>query len=384
MKMTRVSIAALEVAGMLLGSLVAAGSVSASGRPAAKTHKVGVVLDVGGVNDHSFNEGSWDGAVDAENGAPGFKRIPGVKAKYISTPTSEDNNTQYYESELRQFASKKYNLTVAVGFAMENAIWHVAKSYPKLKFAIVDGWPTNDQGNQANLPNVANLQFEAEQSGYLVGYLAGLLDKNKKAPHDKNVIGMLGGVDYPTVTGYMCGYIEGAHYADKKIKVISGFNSDSTNPFGDAGAAKTDGNDEIGLGANILFQVDGGAGTGFMQAANERGDYAIGVDVPQGYMGKYIITSALKGLSQAVYLSISRLAKGTFKGGTNYFSLKNKGTGFDTKYLHHIPRSYVNMANAVANKIKSGKIKIAGPNPWDKPMTDYGKGKCKPDTAASF
>ena len=267
---------------------------------------------------------------------------------------------------------------------MQNAIWHVAQSYPKLKFAIVDGWPTDDKGNQANLPNVANLQFEAEQSGFLVGYLAALLDKNHKAPNDKGVIGMLGGVDYPTVTGYMCGYIEGAHYADKKIKVISGFNQDTSNPFGDQTTAKTDGDDEIGLGANILFQVDGGAGLGFLAAAHDHGDYGIGVDVPQGYIGNYIITSALKGLSQAVYLSISRMVKGTFHGGTNYFTLKNKGTGFDTTYLHHIPKSYVSMADEVASKIKKGTMKIAGPNPWDKPMIPYGAGTCKPDTAASF
>jgi len=388
MKKTRIIVAALATAG-LLSAMVTAAPVGAASHPATKTWKVGVVLDVGGVNDKSFNEGSWDGALGAQKGKFGFKAIPGVKATYVATPENEDGNTPYYESELNEFVSKGYNVVIAVGFAMENAIWHSACGMATppacnpphgVKFGIVDGWPTDDGGNEADLPNVANMQFEAEQSGYLVGYLAGLLDKNKKAPNDKGVIGTLGGVDYPTVTGYMCGYIQGAHHADSKIKVVSGFD----NTFNDASIAETDGNDEIGLGANILFQVDGGAGLGFMDAAKNAGDYAIGVDVPQGYLGSYIITSALKGLSQAVYDTIKKATSGKFKGGTNYYDLKNHGTGFDTKYLHHIPKAYLADANAVAKKLESGQLKIAGPNDWDHPVVNYGAGACTPDTAESF
>jgi basic membrane protein A len=365
----------------MLSGLVAAQPVSAASHSnKGKVHKVGIVLDVGGVNDKSFNQGSWDGALGAEKGKFGLMKLKNVQAQYVATPTNEDSNTQYYQAELEHFASSGDSLVVAVGFAMENAIYNAAKDYPHTHFAIVDGWPTNKAGAEVFLKNVANLQFQAEQSGFLVGYLAGLLDKNHKAPHDKGVIGMLGGVDYPTVTGYMCGYIQGARHADPKIKVVSGFD----NTFNDASIAKTDGNDEISLGANILFQVDGGAGQGFMQAAHDHGDWAIGVDVPQGYLGKYIITSALKGLSEAVYLTIKRQVTGKFHGGTNFFTLKNNGTGFDTKYLHHIPSSYVMKADAIAKKIEKKQIHIAGPNPWDKPMVQYGKGACKPNTADSF
>jgi len=381
-------IAALAAAGLFAGTL-SVSPVGAASRPHATKIKVGVVLDVGGVNDRSFNQGSWDGALGAAKGKFGFTKLANVSASYIATPTADQFNTPYYQQELQQFVNHGYKVVIAVGFAMEDAIYDVACGVPNststgchppkgVKFGIVDGWPTHVVGGndiEVDLSNVANMQFEAEQSGFDVGYLAGLADKNHIAPNDKNIIGTLGGVPYPTVTGYMCGYMQGARLADPSIKVVSGF--DLT--FNDASAAKTDGADEIGAGANILFQVDGGAGLGFMQAAQNAGDWAIGVDVPQGYLGSYIITSALKGLSVAVYDTIKGAVSGHFKGKTNYYTLKNNGTGFDQKYLHHIPKSYVTKVESINKKIIKGQIKIAGPNPWDHPMINYGTGACKAD-----
>ncbi|HEV3309253.1 MAG TPA: BMP family ABC transporter substrate-binding protein [Chloroflexota bacterium] len=379
MKRARVVIAALATAGLLATSFTTVNTVGAAVAMHA-TIKIGVVLDVGGVNDQSFNQGTWDGALGAADGRFGFKKMSGIAVKYVSTPPN-DGNTAYYEKELKGFVSKGYKLIFTDGFAMWNAVWHVATANPTIHFAIVDGSPIDDSFNEADLPNVANLQFEAEQSGYLVGYIAGLLEKNKVVSADTGKISVLGGYPFPPVTGYMCGYIEGARYADPSIKVYADFD----NTFTDQLVGLDAGNAAVGWGSSILFQVDGTAGLGYLRAALNHGVYGIGEDVPQGHLGVFILTSAVKVLSQSVYLTIKADVGHHFMGRNNLFSLRNKGVGYDKTQAHMPPgtmKSYFRAADAVAAKITAHRIKIYGPNTWDaggNHVTDFGMGACTPD-----
>ncbi len=340
---------ALGVAAVLLVGLAGCGSgsgdTSPKKKPSPKTVTVGLVTDKGGLNDKSFNHLADVGLKKAVSKL-------GVSGSVLQSHTAAD-----YEPNLTAFAKQKKSLIIAVGFLMEQAIYNVAKAYPKEKFAIVDGAPANSSGNNVNLKNVANLFFKPEESGYLVGVIAGLLEKKHLAPnYKKNTIGSIAGANFLAVTAYNCGYQEGAKSVDKKIHVLINFD-DGT--FQNTQNAKAIGQQQISKGAGILFQVDGGAGLGYLQAAQAGHVWGIGVDANQNYLGKYMITSALKKVDQAVYETIQRMQHGKFKGGNNVFSLKNGATGFATAQMHHVPASIVKYAKIAETKIKAGKIKVS-------------------------
>ncbi len=347
MKKLRFAVASAAALTMIGGSLLVAGPVGARGvvnnSHPAKTITVGLVTDKGGLNDKSFNHLADVGLKRAEHKLH-------IKGAVLQSETSAD-----YEPNLTTFANKKKSLIIAVGFLMENALYHVAKQFPHQKFAIVDGAPADDKGNNVNLPNVANLFFKPEQSGYLVGVIAGLLEKAHKAPNwKKNTVGSIAGANFLAVTAYNCGYQEGVWSVDPKAKVLADFD-DGT--FHNTQNAKNIGFKQIGEGAGILFQVDGGAGLGYLQAAQQKHKWGIGVDADQDYLGKYVITSALKKVDQAVFVSIKRIVNGKFHAGNNTFSLKNGATGFATD-THHVSTKIKNKALAIAKKIKKGTIKV--------------------------
>lgn len=348
MKKFRVAIAAVATAGLVGSSLLMAGPISArtipNSKPAAKI-SVGLVTDKGGLNDKSFNHLADVGLTKAE-------KTLGVRGSVLQSHTAAD-----YEPNLTKFAQQKKSLIIAVGFLMENALYNVAKQYPKQRFAIIDGAPADSKGNNVNLKNVANLFFKPEESGYLAGVVAGLLEKRHLAPnYRKNTIGSIAGANFLAVTAYNCGYQEGAQSVDKKVHVLINFD-DGT--FQNTQNAKAIGQQQISKGAGILFQVDGGAGLGYLQAAQAGHVWGVGVDANQNYLGNYMITSALKKVDQAVYTTIARVKASRFKAGNNTFSIKNGATGIATKNAHHVPAKIFAYAKGVANKIKSGKIKVS-------------------------
>jgi len=351
-----VSILVVAVAGCGSDGGLAAQKPANGGTTSKPPVTVGLVTDVGGLNDKSFNHLAYVGLKQAE-------AEYGVTGAVVQSHSAAD-----YVPNLTKFAQQGKSLTIAVGFLMQNAVWNVAKQYPNRHFAIIDGQPVDNQGRPANLPNVANLFFKEEQSGYLVGVIAGLMEKNHVAGAGaNNTIGMVGGQNFPAVTGYMCGYLQGARSVDPHVSVISDF----SNTFTDAQFAKQLGLDQISKGADILFQVDGGAGLGYLSAAQQGHKFGIGVDADQDYLGSYVLTSALKKVNQAVALEIGHVVNGKFKGGNNVYSVANGATGYapDT---HHVPAAILAAASLDAHLIAAGKIKI---NPmWG---TFSGQGSCK-------
>lgn len=341
----------LRFLGVVLASASLIASIPAMAAPVRAHHivrnatiTVGLVTDKGGLNDKSFNHLADVGLTRAEN-------TLGISGSVLQSHTAAD-----YAPNLTKFAQQKKDLVIAVGFLMENALYHVAKNFPNEKFAIVDGAPADDKGNTVNLKNVANLFFKPEQSGYLVGVIAGLLEKRKLGPKpDHNTVGSIAGANFTAVTAYNCGYQEGVWSVDPSAKVLIDFD-DGT--FQNTANAKAIGQKQISKGADILFQVDGGAGLGYLQAAQAAHKYGIGVDADQDYLGSYMITSALKKVDQAVYVVIKRLKAGTFKGGNNTFSLKNGATGYATD-THHVPASVKSYVAKVAKQIKAGKIAVS-------------------------
>jgi basic membrane protein A len=310
------------------------GSGTSSSSTPKSSFKLGVVTDVGGLNDHGFNHLAYEGMLESE------KEL-GVQGRVLPAGTSAD-----YVPDLTTLAREGYNLVIATGFNFEEPLAEVAKEFPNTKFAIIDDTAADIKGN---LKNVEGLTFESQQAGYLAGTVAGLVSKAKGYKE----ISSVSGENYPSVTSYVAGYQQGAKAADPGITTVNAFSDD----FADQSKCQTIAQNQISQGAKIIFQVAGGCGLGALQAAKTAGLYGIGVDADQSFLGSYILTSAEKKVDTAVVDATKGAMSGKFKGGTDLnFDLANGGVGFGK--LNSEGEKYASQLAAVAAKIKSGAIKV--------------------------
>jgi basic membrane protein A len=272
---------------------------------AAKAIKVGLITDLGQLNDNGFNEGAYNGLKRAE-------RELGVKGRVVESASAAD-----YVPNMSTLAKQGYDLIIGVGFAQGDAIATAAKKYPNTKFAIVDV----DQATLKGKPtNALGLLFREEQVGYLTGYLAALEAKRAGA----NRISAVGGFKEPPVDRYIAGYQAGAKAAVPGIVVKWGYSQD----WDDQTKCKELALNQIAAGSKVVFQVAGGCGLGALLAAKEQKVWGIGVDGDQSFLGTHVLTSALKGVDSAVFLTSKSVQDGMFKGGTNaVFGLDQDGVG---------------------------------------------------------
>jgi basic membrane protein A and related proteins len=261
-------------------------STPAAGSGGGETFKIGLVTDIGGLDDKSFNHLAFVGIQRA-------KSQLGVDFKVL-----ESHQESEYVPNLQSLANAHYDLVIAVGFLMDGAIKQVAKAYPDVNFAIIDDAPT------PALPNVQGLLFKEQESGYLAGYLAALESKT-------GTISTVGGQKIPPVDHYIAGYIAGAKAANPQVKELNDY-SDS---FTDTAKCKQLALNQISQGSDVVFQVAGGCGLGALSAAKEKGVWGIGVDADQAYLGDHILTSAIKKVDVAVFDTIKQVVDGTFTGG---------------------------------------------------------------------
>jgi basic membrane protein A len=299
-----------------------------------KTFKVGLVPDVSGLNDRGFNHLSYVGLLRAQ-------RELGVE-----TAVYHSNAQLDYLPNMTTLARKGYDLTIAVGYTEATAVDTAATNFPKSKFAIVDVDQTEEPHKP---PNLLGLLFREQETGYLVGYLAGLEEKRLPGP---DVIGSVGGEKQPPVDRFIAGYQAGAKAADPGIKVLNGYSQD----FTDQTKCKQVALNQIEAGAGVIFQVAGACGLGALDAAKEKHVWGIGVDADQSFLGPHILTSAVKRVDTAVFLAIKSVVDGTFKGGNIVFGLKQNGVGIG-KISPKVPKSEVAAVNKVRAEIISGKIK---------------------------
>jgi basic membrane protein A len=229
---------------------------------------------------------------------------------------------------------------IAVGFLMDGAIKQVAKQFPDVNFAIIDDAPS------PALPNVEGLLFKEQESGYDAGYLAGLMTKS-------NVVSSVGGQKLPAVDHYIAGYEAGAKAANPSVKTIH----DYSNSFTDNAKCKSLALNQIAQGSDIVFAVAGGCGLGALSAAQQKGDWGIGVDADQAYLGSQVLTSAIKKVDVAVFDTVKAAQAGQFKGGTNQtFDLTNNGAGIGK--ISSTGQKYASKVQAVAEKVKSGSVNV--------------------------
>ena len=267
--------------------------------------KVTLVLSVGGVNDESFNQSAWEGALKASEEL-------GVEVSYL-----ESNSDADYITNIETAVDQGNDLVVGIGYQVGNAVFEAAKAYPEQKFVTIDST------HEEELDNLRSITFDEEQAGYLTGLIAGKMTET-------NVIGWIGGFDIPSCTPFYTGYERGAKEVNPDIKVLKQY----TNSFTDAAKGKVVAQQMINEKADIIFMASGGGNAGSLEAVKEANIKAIGVDMPNNYLApEYVITSALKNVGSGLYLTISDFINGEFTSGEVKYDLSNGGVGFEKTNL---------------------------------------------------
>lgn len=290
--------------------------------------KVGLITDVGGVNDGSFNQSAWEGlqaAVDKY----------GIEANYLESKTDAD-----YNPNIETFIDEEYDLIISVGYMLADATKAAAEANPDTKFAIIDD-------SSIDLPNVTSLMFKQAQASYLVGYVAGLMTET-------NNVGFVLGMANETMNQFGYGFCAGVLDANPDATVQQ-FNANS---FADSAAGKTAANTAITNGADIVFHAAGLTGLGVIEACQEAGKYAIGVDSDQSPIApNTIITSAMKRVDNAVEDTVASLVAGTLEGGVKTYDLSVGGVDIaPTQDL--LPAEVVSAVEEVKEKIMNGDIVV--------------------------
>ncbi len=313
--------------------------------------KVGLVTDVGGVNDKSFNQSAWAGVQKA---AAEY----GWEANYIESKQPTD-----YEKNIDQFATEKYDVIVTVGFMMGDATAVKAKQYSNIKFAIIDNsyFPTagsvacadtaKDCYDDGGLKNVASLMFQEDEVGFLAGVLAAGMSKT-------GTVCSVAGMEIPPVQRFIIGYQNGAKWMKANTQTLNVY----VPSFIDPAKGKETGLSMIGQGCDVVFGCGGNTGNGGLLAAKENGLMAIGVDVDQ--YGTYpevadaLLTSAAKNVDVAVYEFLKTVKAGKFAPGIVTATLKNGGVGLAPyhDWESKIPAEVKTKIQEAADGLKNGTI----------------------------
>jgi basic membrane protein A len=312
----------------------AADTSAQTGQAAGKAIKVGLVTDIGQLNDRGFNQLAYQGVKRAE-------KTLGIESRVLESASDAD-----YVPNMSSLADEGFDLIIGVGFAQGEAVDTVAAEYPDTKFVIIDV----DQSTLPHKPkNVVGLLFKEEEVGYLAGYLAALTAKREPGP---DVISSVGGMKEPPVDRFIAGYQAGAKKADPSIKLLNGYSQD----WDDLAKCKEQALNQIAGGSSIVFQVAGGCGLGALDAAKEKDIWGIGVDADQSYLGPHVLTSAQKKVDQAVYLTIESVKDGSWKGGRNAtFGLKDDGVGLG-KISPKVPAADRDKVEEISKQIADGEI----------------------------
>jgi basic membrane protein A len=307
------------------------GGTSTSSASSAKKIKVGLVTDIGGLNDRSFNQLANQGLQNA------VKQL-GIQGRVLVSKQNSD-----YIPNLTTLAQQKYDLIIGNGFLMADAVATAAKKFPSTKFAIIDFSAAAMKGKPKN---VVGLPFKEQEAGYLVGYLTALYAKDNGGS-----LSSVGGQKIPPVDHYIAGFQAGAKKADPSIKTLNGYSQS----FTDQAKCKEIALDQISKGAKVVFQVAGQCGLGAIDAAKEKNVQAIGVDADQAYLGPQIITSALKKVDVAVFDAIKSVQDNTYKGGSDVVaSLKTNGVGIGK--ISSAGQKYASKIPEIQDQIKNGQI----------------------------
>lgn len=312
------------------GSSTAAssGASSAAASSANTNFKVAMVTDTGGVNDQSFNQSSWEGLQK-------FGTDNGVKVSYLESKQASD-----YETNLDKLADDNNNLIWGIGFAMADAVDKAAKTNPDISYAIID----NSYGDKTQ-KNVTGVTFRAQESSFMVGYIAGKTTKTNK-------VGFIGGIKGDVIDQFQYGYQAGVDYAAKELNKKITVDVQYADSFSDAAKGKALATAQYSGGCDVVFHAAGGVGTGVIEAAKDAKKWVIGVDRDQSSLAPdYVLTSALKRVDKAIQLISKDKLDGKEIGGKTYtYGMKEGCVG--------IPETNKNMDKSVYDDAMKIQAKI--------------------------
>lgn len=315
-------------------------STTTTSSDTAKKVKVGLVFDIGGRGDKSFNDAAYKGLEDA-------KAKLGIEFEAIDPGDGSDR-----ESALRRLASNKdIGLIFGVGFIFTDDINNIAKEFPDKKFACID-YSIDPAKTIAS--NIEAVEFKEDEGSFLAGALAGLLSKTGK-------VGFIGGMESSLIRKFEKGFEQGAKYSNPGITVMSAYVSVTPEGFKNPGKGKEIALSQYGNGADIIYHASGLSGLGLFEAAREKKMLAIGVDMDQQKEAPgFVLTSMVKLVDEAVFQTIKDFKENKFTGGIKTFGLKDNGVSIvmDDNNKNLIPNDVKSKIEEIRGKIISGEISI--------------------------
>jgi basic membrane protein A len=324
--------------------LFARPSAGAEGASSSEA-RIGIVLDVGGRGDKSFNDGAYAGADSATE-------LLGANIRFIEPGEGADR-----EAGLRLLAAEGMDLVIGVGFIFTDDLANLASEYPETSFAGIDyALATDKDGNVIPPPpNIAALKFREEEGSFLVGALAALVSKNTKK------IGFVGGMDIPLIHKFEAGYRAGVARVCPDCQVIAQYAGVTPEAFKNPLKGKELALSQYQQGVEVVFHAAGSTGQGVFEAARATNKYAIGVDSDQNDEAPgHVLTSMVKGVNAVTFDAIQRVQTNTFKGGIYSFGLKEGGVGYiyDERNRALIPDSARARVERLKEEIIAGRIKV--------------------------
>lgn len=293
-----------------------------------KKIKIGMVTDIGGVNDGSFNQSAWEGLQRAQ------KEL-GVEVSYAESATDAD-----YAPNIEAFVDEDYDLIICVGYMLADATRKAAEANPDQKFAIIDD-------ASIDLPNVTCLMFEQSQASYLVGLVAGKMTKT-------NTVGFVIGMVSQTMNEFGYGYLAGVKDANPDAKILQ-FNANS---FGSTETGKSAATTMITNGADVIFHAAGGTGLGVIEGCKDAGVWAIGVDSDQSPLApENILTSAMKRVDNACYEIAKATLEGNVTSGIITYDLNSAGVDI-APTTTNLPQEVLDYVKQAKQDIIDGKIVV--------------------------
>jgi basic membrane protein A len=322
------ALVAVAVVATFLPARTAPAKAKHSGPKAAR---VGLVFDVGGRGDKSFNDAAYLGVSRAE-------RELGVEVSYLEPSSTEDR-----EAALRLFAARGFDIVIGVGFIFSSDIDEVARVYPHVRFAGVDYSPSA----RGIPPNVAGLALREEEGSFLVGAVAGLMSKSKH-------VGFVGGMTGPLIRKFEVGYAAGVRAACPQCEIHSAYAGTTPDAYRDPAKGKALANAQIAAGSDIIYHASGSTGHGVFEAAKDAHALAIGVDADQhDEMPGTVVTSMIKRGDTAVFDIVRDVIEGRFKGGMRAFGLADDGVD----YVHDGPHA-ASIPDDVKTKVESFRADV--------------------------
>ena len=299
--------------------------------------RVGLVFDVGGRGDKSFNDAAYVGVLRAE------KELD-VAVELLEPASSEDR-----EAAMRLFAARGFDLVVAVGFIFSSDVDRVARDFPRTRFACIDYAP----GPSGPPANVAGLVFHEEEGSYLVGAVAGLMSKTRH-------VGFVGGMQTPLVRKFEAGYEAGVHAVCGGCVVHSAYAGTTPDAFKDPAKGKALAIAEMSAGADVLYHASGATGHGVFEAAHDAGRLAIGVDADQfAEMPDTVVTSMVKRADVSVFEIVRAVSQGRWEGGMHVFGVKDGAIDYvhEGPHARRLPPDVVARVEQLRNELASGRVR---------------------------